>query len=70
MKKSVGLSLFVLALIGAGLTVTPREGGNGAWVTPSWQLHGAAPASGDTRSLVELRQERQRAPRPVVLALR
>jgi len=70
MKKSIGISLFVVALIGAGLATTPQDGVSITGTTPFWQLHGAAPAVGEPKSLVQLRAERLSASQPVVLALR
>ena len=68
MKNSVGLSLIVAALLGLGL---PRlDGENAVAATPFWQLHGAAPAAGETPAEVELRQAARNDEEPIVVAVR
>jgi hypothetical protein len=69
MKKSVGLSLVVVAaLLGLG-TVSVQESGNVA--TPFWQLHGAAPAAVETDAIAELRHAARAADaEPGVVAAR
>ena len=53
--QTLSLSLAAAALFGATLVVLPEAGSQTASATPFWQLHGTAPAAGDTAAVTELR---------------
>jgi hypothetical protein len=70
MKTSVGLTLVAAALLfGIGL-VTVEKGGAAVVTTPFWQLHGAAPAAGETAAELQLRQAARSHAEPIVVAVR
>jgi hypothetical protein len=68
MTNWAGLSLITAAVVGLVLVSSPNP--DPAIATPFWQLHGAAPAAGDTAAVAALRQAARQPSETLVATLR